>query len=131
MASLRATVEKVRAEKAAVEEQLTEVHHCRRRPHCCHHCRRHHSFHHRLYWIYSHAYDGQVQGLLAREQEVHRGLQEVGCHCHCLTVQDDDPLQVVGREREEWAGEREASAHLIQVGRCHCIRQGMVTGTWT
>ena len=23
--------------------------------------------------------------------------------------------QVVGREREEWAGEREASAHLIQV----------------
>merc|ERR550539_1705781 len=62
VASLRATVEKVRAEKAAVEEQLTEV-----------------------------------QGLLAREQEVHRGLQEV-----------------VGREREEWAGEREASAHLIQ-----------------
>merc|ERR1719507_123106 len=62
VASLRATVEKVRAEKAAVEEQLTEV-----------------------------------QGLLAREQEVHRGLHEV-----------------VGREREEWAGEREASAHLIQ-----------------
>ena len=42
MSSLRATVEKVRAEKAAVEEQLTEV-----------------------------------QNLLVREQEAHRGLQEV------------------------------------------------------
>jgi len=62
VSSLRATVEKVRAEKAGVEEQLAEV-----------------------------------QNLLVREQEAHRGLQEV-----------------VGREREEWAGEREASAHLIQ-----------------
>ena len=29
---------------------------------------------------------------------------------------DKNNCQVVGREREEWAGEREASAHLIQVG---------------
>ena len=28
-------------------------------------------------------------------------------------------FQVVGREREEWAGEREASAHLIQVNPRH------------
>ena len=42
MSSLRATVEKVRAEKAGVEEQLAEV-----------------------------------QNLLVREQEAHRGLQEV------------------------------------------------------
>ena len=26
----------------------------------------------------------------------------------------------MGREREEWSGEREASAHLIQVHRRHC-----------
>ena len=31
---------------------------------------------------------------------------------------DKNHGQVVGREREEWAGEREASAHLIQVGCC-------------
>ena len=31
---------------------------------------------------------------------------------------DKNHCQVVGREREEWAGEREASAHLIQVGWC-------------
>ena len=31
---------------------------------------------------------------------------------------DKNNCQVVGREREEWAGEREASAHLIQVGWC-------------
>ena len=31
---------------------------------------------------------------------------------------DKNHCQVVGREREEWAGEREASAHLIQVGCC-------------
>ena len=99
MSSLRATVEKVRAEKAAVEEQLAEV-----------------------------------QNLLAREQEAHRGLQEVKKRTMAIIIQqlspwldhddhndhnvqnDKNNCQVVGREREEWAGEREASAHLIQVG---------------
>ena len=97
MSSLRATVEKVRAEKAGVEEQLAEV-----------------------------------QNLLVREQEAHRGLQEVKTHhshhhSAIITMIDHDVqndknhCQVVGREREEWAGEREASAHLIQVGCCQII----------
>ena len=53
MSSLRATVEKVRAEKAGVEEQLAEV-----------------------------------QNLLAREQEAHRGLQEVKEHIIAITIQN-------------------------------------------
>ena len=56
MSSLRATVEKVRAEKAAVEEQLTEV-----------------------------------QNLLVREQEAHRGLQEVKKHIIAIIIQQLSP----------------------------------------
>ena len=53
---MRATVEKVRAEKAGVEEQLAEV-----------------------------------QNLLVREQEAHRGLQEVKKHNIATTIQQLSP----------------------------------------